>query len=201
MPVKTITCNHPGCGKEITKRKSRLVDGQRICKDHEEAQEFAEKDQKDRVAKAQRAVSRISKSRRRDEPSLTTLGMIGGFWVAAKRQREQRLEQGREMLFCIIKAKLYELFLLQAAKPSDPAGLLDSVRVAWRDWSTEFLEETHEHIRPSVRELVAKASEGLAEQLTDRLCADVSVVDDMLDERGALLTRNTELRKVVETQI
>lgn len=203
MPVKTIECAL--CAKSVTKRQSRQVEGiGRVCKNHDEAHEFAEKD---RVAflkktlKGREEVTRRSSHRRHRHqdgfgmPNLATLALIGTIHREQQKQREEQNILATEMLGLSFKQKLYEIFMEEAGKEYDSDKLRCNTQRAWTEFIQPFMSDLSlgDSETKLIEATMCESTVGLIDSLTNRLAADVKSISAMVEECKQFNTRHNEI--------
>ena len=210
MPVKTIVCTQ--CGAEVTKRQSRLVDGKRICKSHEEAVEFAETQRKKDLEKAlkDRQWKNPRQTRRSHHdydvfgPEVSPLRRLAAFAMLGKMHREQIEKRqkndrlAREMMSHSFKATAINVFCDVAMELdlSKKNKLAETTRVILDKKIADILASLEISFEGLIvlKGIAQEATEGMPEDLTERLLSDSQSIHDILDERDAHTKREEELR-------
>lgn len=202
MPVKTFKCAK--CGDEVTKRKSRLVGDERICKHHDEAIEFAEKDRVEfigKMLKQRQEHKRNTREPRRIDPisQLASFAVLGSMYRQQEVERVKRDLMAREMLDCAFKSKIIEFFLDNAAKGLDRKDLINETGKVYNELSERVLS-TIDNVndRAILTDLMMESYLGMPENLADRLYADVTkFTAEVIDEWKAFDKRHDELQNIL----
>ena len=215
MPVKTIVCAQ--CGAEVTKRQSRLVNGERICKSHEEAEAFAEQQRKADIKKAleARQWKKPSRSRRQDygyspfDESVSPIRRLAAFATLGKMHRDamERDRLGKEMMALQFKAIGISVFLDTAVEGNDRDKLAEETKrntFAKISASLAKMDLTSEGM--GILKVIAhEAIEGQAEALTERLLSNTDripeVVKEIIDEYTDIIKREEEVRDQLQAYI
>jgi len=203
MPPKTVTCSL--CNQEVSKRKTRLVNDKRICKEHDDAKEFAEKD---RVAQINKACSDraavINKATRHYDhrpynggPNLAVLAMLGSLHQKMEEERKEKNEQAKEMLGLSFKRKIYEIFMKHAAILTDSDKLREAVRNDWCEIYVTILDDTDANTRIVIESIAYVHTTGLIDELVDRLDKSILSIKEMVDEWKACSAKHDELFEIL----